>query len=79
MTLTTEPPVTSRPVAFGPLPPPMSVCGPSLSPMVTALEPPVTRMPVASPEVRTMPWALTPLILELLTPVTVTGGAVAVP
>ncbi len=77
--LTSEPPVMSTPVAFGPLPPPTTVCGASLLPIATLLEPPLTRMPVASPEVRVTPWALTPAIEELVTALIVTAGAVPVP
>ncbi len=78
-TFTSDPPVTSRPVGFGPTPPPTKVSGASLSPMATPLEPPVTRMPTASPEVRLTPWALIPLTVEFVTPLTVTAGVVPLP
>ena len=66
-------------MAFGPVPPPTTVRGASTSPMAALVEPPVTEMPTASPEVRVTPWALTPLILELVTPLIVTAGLVPVP
>ena len=78
-TVTEEPPVTSTPVAFGPVPPAIRVCGLSMSPILMPVDPPVTRMPVASPEVRATPCALTPLMLELLTPLMLTAGWVPVP
>ena len=77
--LTNEPPVTSTPVALGPVPPLTTVCGASLLPIATPLEPPMTTMPVASPELRLTPCALTPVILAFVTPLIMTGGVVPVP
>ena len=77
--LTSELPSTRTPVAFGPVPPATKVSGLSMSPIRMPVEPPVTWMPTALPDVRATPWAVIPLMLELLTPSTVTGVVVALP